>query len=376
MRRASAWRRLGWAGAAVAVAVAMGPALPDLPRTDPPQVGFSFSPVAAGYAGLDPNAALSELLRRLRPDVVRLPVYWSDVAPAPHHFAFGEVDGMLTLVAAHNAQPGQRPTHVVLVVGARNLGFPEVYLPEWIPPEKALSVAALVRGPDYAEYLTASVRRYAHNPLLQAWQVENEPLDDVASGQPVNVAMPVAQVRAEVDSVHLLDPHHPVAVTTYNSAHVDLDAVGSSRFGEVFAHLPGPQPVGHPLSALEVSDVLGLDVYVITGNTSALADVPAARRIGWKHDILDYWSQRALAQGKQLWVTELQAAPWPGTDGFTPDDLLLSASQYADSSANLVLLWGVESWVRDPRWWNAGVAAVRILRGHDPQDAQRAIWSF
>src|SRR5947209_10884027 len=80
--------------------LAVDPAPPPL---NPPLVGFSFSP-ASLTNGSDPDLALAELLRTLQPDLVRLPVYWSTVAPTATTLDYTEVDGLIKTVQAHNAQ--------------------------------------------------------------------------------------------------------------------------------------------------------------------------------------------------------------------------------------------------------------------------------
>ena len=90
------------------------------------------------------------------------------------------------------------------------------------------------------------------------------------------------------------------------------------------------------------------------------ADVPT--RIIWKRNSLPFWVQRATAMGRQVWIAEMQASPWDGTDGFTPADLLFSAHQYSGWGINTVLMWGVESWLTQPGWMPAGIQAAAIMR--------------
>src|SRR6202171_4563240 len=104
---------------------------PAPPPLNPPLVGFSFSP-AAVPSGVDPEQSLAALLSTLQPDLVRLPIYWSTVAPTPTSLDYTEVDRLIATIQAHNGQKGSRRTQVVLVVGARNLVYPEMHLPDWL----------------------------------------------------------------------------------------------------------------------------------------------------------------------------------------------------------------------------------------------------
>jgi hypothetical protein len=265
------------------------------------------------------------------------------------------------VVARYDSSRHHRKARVLLVVGARNLGYPEVYLPAWVAASPPEYLAPLLRGQEYREYLEASFAHFAANPLLYGWQAENEPLDDVDSAGG-RVDLSPQEVASEISLLRSFDAVHPVVVTTYNSSHVNLDRVGASPLGSLFQLVPAvPKPVGHPQPTLGLADVLGLDLYVVTPSTP-LGDASVGERIAWKAQALDYWAQRAAAQGKELWVTEMQASPWIDTTGFEPEDLLASARAYRRGGASMVLLWGVEGWLSDPAWMAAGRGAVRALR--------------
>src|ERR1700736_6560765 len=75
---------------------------PAPPLLNPPLVGFSFSE-AALPAGTDPEQALAQLLTTLQPDLVRLPVYWSTVAPTPTKLDYAEVDRLISAIRGHHA---------------------------------------------------------------------------------------------------------------------------------------------------------------------------------------------------------------------------------------------------------------------------------
>jgi hypothetical protein len=217
----------------------------------------------------------------------------------------------------------------------------------------------LAEDSEYSQYLDLSVTRYRHDPLLSTWQLENEPLDDVPSlaNMPVNV--PGDTLQDEKEALSALDPRHPVVITTYNSSTLDLDMRALTPHSAT-DWPDGPQPAGHPLEALQLGDVVGLDVYVVTSNTS-LDDATAKVRTDWKKAALGYWGTMARSVHKPLWIAEMQAAPWPGQNNFTTDDLLYSARLYRGSAASVVLLWGVESWLMSPRWMAAGTQARNIV---------------
>jgi hypothetical protein len=328
-----------------------------------PQVGFTFRPYAALALGLDPDAALATLLTEIQPDVVRLPVYWSDVATAPDVLDFTIPDRFVRIVAAHDAHRGVRRTTIVLVVGMRNVGAPELYAPTWalkaVGGKYAPALGAL---PGFEAYVDATVKRYAGNPLLQRWQVENEPLDDSVPASEGNTALTIAQMRAEIARVRTSDGSHPIMTTTFTSTALDLDREEIAEAEDGIPPPAGPQPGGHPEETMTLGDTLGLDFYIVYAGVN-LNDVDTATRIIWKRNGLSFWVQRAAQHNRDVWIAEMQAAPWQRVDGFGIGDLLLSAREYREQGESTALLWGVEQWLTSPTWMAAGKDAVGILRG-------------
>jgi hypothetical protein len=329
-------------------------------RTTHPLVGFTFVPERAVGGGYQPGPALAQLLHQLHPDLVRIPIYWGEVAPSPDRLDFTAVDQLLATVAASNSRRHAHHTQVILVAGVRNLAYPEVHLPTWLDTGMTLNLGDITSSQAYLHYLSGSFQQYAASPLLYAWQVENEPLDNTNDDLGV-VALETATVADEVALLKSIDPVHRAIVTTYNSASVSLDLEAVSRFSWLFDLLPGPKPVGHPKPALLLGDILGLDVYVATPSTP-LEDASVTERIAWKAATLAYWADQGFQSGKEVWITEMQGSTWNGDPGFAPEDLLESAQQYSGTGISAVLLWGVEDWLSSPEWMTAGQAAFQTLR--------------
>ena len=327
-------------------------------------VGFSYSGRVAASNGVDPLLGLGQLVSGVHPDIVRLPVYWDAVEPREGDFDFKELDAQLDLIAAHNRAGRHHPaTRVVLVVGVRNLGSPEVFIPDWYAEQHLPQSLGDVAASDaHRGYLAEVVARYAHHRLLYAWQIQNEPLDDVTAGYAGHVGLGTQLLDDEIGVLRGIDQVHQVVVTTYNSAGLNLDAVGASILRPLVWHLPLPRPSGHPGDALAHADVLGLDVYVVTPATPLLEN-NASQRIAWKQETLVFWSIKAAGQGKELWITEMQAEPWNDLPGFGTDELIESARAYRGQGPRVTLLWGVETWLIAPDWMQAGVTATKILRG-------------
>jgi hypothetical protein len=361
LRKASSALAFGCLAALITnITPAAAPAV-SAPPPGPPLVGFSFSPFQVPrLLNETPTAALQALVDRLQPDLVRLPIYWSQAQPFPDGFDFSSTEALLAIIRKHN-QHLRRPTRVVLTVGARNLGYPEVYLPGWLPNAQAKDLRQIVATPAYATYLRTVVEHFAHLPELYAWQIENEPLDSVTTDYDHAPALTTTNLNNEIDLLRAGDRSHPIVVTTFNSSHIALDKQGRSPLAWLYRLFPGPKAAGHPSDTLQVGDVLGLDIYVVTPSTP-LAEDPAEERIAWKSDTITYWSTQARLANKQLWITEMQGIPWLGAPGFTSQDLVDSASAYKERGASVVLLWGVETWLFNAEWMDAGLRAIDTLR--------------
>ncbi len=360
-------RRVGVMASALSAALAvaggsialLGGPLPDRVPDSRPLVGFSFLPLTQSH----PDESLRSLLDNLNPDLVRLPVYWDQVNPTPTSLDFSHIDRFIHIIDEHNQRGSAHQTRIVLAVGARNIQYPEVHVPAWFASGEVNGLERLAGSPVYHRYLRTAFQRYAHQPLLYAWQIENEPLDNVATVRSRSDALPVTMLAREVQELRTIDPTHPIVVTTYNSAFVALDRIEASPLAGLYKHLPVPvpKPVGHPSQALVMGDALGLDIYVVAPWESQ-QEAAVARRIAWKQQTLAYWSARAHHTGKQVWVTEMQGTSWQGTTAFTPSQLVASARAYRRTGAMVFLFWGVEDWLASPQWTRAGVAAFGILR--------------
>ena len=203
-----------------------------------------------------------------------------------------------------------------------------------------------------------SIRRYRSSPLLYAWQVENEPLDYVANALTGADQIAPSQLAWEVDEVHLLDPQHQVMITTYDGMNVTIDML-QLRAPQLLAWF-GPD--GHPAAALQTGDALGLDLYVDGPNVALRRLTSIDLREEWKQQAIAFWADRARNQGKDLWLAEMQAQPWGDSSTFSPDDLVESAIDYRQEPLQVVLMWGVDTWLNDPEWLAAGSQAMEILR--------------
>jgi hypothetical protein len=329
------------------------------PVPPPPLAGFSFSPLISQWAHRDPLADLGLLLDATDPDLVRLPVYWEEVEPTPDQMDFSQVDAMLAVVARHD-EMAANPTRVVLTVGARNFLFPELHEPEWAGPRSQPSLNDMQAASAYRAYFDSSITRYRDSPLIYAWQVENEPLDYVGNDFTGDDQIKVAQLSWEIGEVHRLDPNHKAVTTTFDGWNVAIDVL--QLYAKPALQLLGGYPSGHPEDALEAGDALGLDMYLDAPSTP-LRFTSTDLRAAWKEQSLAFWIGRARSMGKDVWLAEMQAQPWADAPGrFNEDDLVSSAAGYRREHLQVVLMWGVETWLQDPAWLTAATRAMAILR--------------
>jgi hypothetical protein len=317
------------------------------PQAAPPAplAGFSFSPYLSTWANRDPAQDLTLLVDATNPDLVRLPVYWEMVQPSPDELDFSSVDSLLAVIAKHNiAAPN--PTRVVLTIGARNFLYPELHEPAWGGPRQQPNLNEVQSGAPYRAYFDGSIARYRGSPLLYAWQVENEPLDYVGNSFTGDDQIKVAQLAWEIGEVHRLDPAHEAVTTTFDGWNAAVDMM--QLYTPSLLYLLGGWPQGHPEDALESSDALGLDMY-LDGPSTPLRFTSPDLRAEWKEQALSFWAARARSKGKGLWLAEMQAQPWSVSPGqFSPSDLIASAVDYRQERLQVVLMWGVDTWLKDP----------------------------
>jgi len=343
----------------VGVALLLGSEAWPRPLPPAPLAGFSFSPLLSESAHHDPRADLGLLLADTNPDLVRLPIYWESVEPTPDQLDFSEIDGLLAVVARHN-ELAVNPTRVVLTVGARNFLYPELHEPGWARPRWQPFLNNMQAAPAYRAYFDTSITRYRDSPLLYAWQVENEPLDYVGNASTGDDQIKVAQLSWEMGEVRRLDPGHEAMTTTFDGWNVAVDML--QVYAKPVLQVLGGYPSGHPEEVLQAGDALGLDMY-IDGPSTPLRFTGTDLREAWKEQSLAFWISRANSMGKDVWISEMQAQPWADLSGkFTEDDLLTSAAGYRQEHLQVVLMWGVETWLADPAWMAAATRAMAILR--------------
>lgn len=298
---------------------------------------------------------LGQILEATGAKHIRLSVEWSQVEPRPGEYDFRLVDALLAEAERHDAR-------VLLTVGIKAQRHPEYYVPQWLRDSVDLSGARVVTDrPEIREPALAMVRavvaHVAPSQVIEAWGAENEPYVESHRKQYWNnwtigrdFVQEVATIIRERDPLDR-------PITMNHGQHWATDATWRL--------------------ALEDSDALGTSIYPFRNYTIAGWDIVV--------NILDlgplgvnYANQarQAAAQGKELWVTELQAEPWSDFDmrlisptnpspNLSPEKLAKNVEYGRRSGATRLYLWGAEWWLLqardhgDMRWFEAGARAVR-----------------
>jgi hypothetical protein len=328
----------------------------------PVQVGISFSPQRAEYLGLDYHDAFRRL-EALHFRIIRLSAYWDEI----DRDGYGQLDWLM-----NEARRSHQP--VLLTVGMKALGWPEFFIPPTVIPVNIgdgqdIATDAGLRDATLS-FIADTVLRYRDNPVLYAWQIENEPFNRAG---PQRLWIDAAFLKAETTRVRQLDNHHrPMIVNAFSHFNLIFDQV-SARQGLDVQHLLGfdaDSAERDSLSVLRRGDILGLDVYTAIGyqflgqNHLTRADADWPDRLARVRDI-------ARSQGKQAWITEAQAEPWEAPDGsfakpksISPQAIRTTFANLKDEGYGTVLFWGAEYWLwqqdhGDARWLNTVKAILR-----------------
>jgi Beta-galactosidase len=315
------------------------------------RIGVTFSQHEATYRDLAWQQAFQSVLEA-SPAVVRIAAYWNEIEATHGVYDFATLDWLL-------AQASLRQQKVILSVGMKAPRWPEYYLPAWLKADLHVAEGAEVsRDPRVRSATLEFVRRVTQHvqaqAAVQAWQVENEPLD--AAG-PNRWSIDADFLSEEVALVRSVDQHgRPVVINTFVETQPLAQVWGSHD-----------ALVRRARTVLSTADVLGLDVY--PGRTMRIFGHELSVR--WPAWIwsgaLSQLRTLAIEQGKDAWIVEGQAEPWtikgkappaawPGAV-VEPSSVVGTLSRFQSLGYTTVLLWGAEHWEdarerNDDAWWD------------------------
>lgn len=292
-------------------------------------LGASFIPDYAKSLGVDPKETLDAMLNDLQIKQLRLVSYWDKLEPREGEYDFSELDWQFEKANAAGAK-------VSLAIGLRQPRWPECHMPYWAEKEPMEVWSVQLKA-----FMRKVIERYKDNPALASYQLENEFFLSVFGECP---DFSRSRLIDEYNFVKELDTSHPVIVSRSNNA------IGL--------------PVGQPQP-----DVFAVSVY------KRVWDITLTKRYveypfpSWFYGFLG--GAGKILTGKDLYIHELQAEPWPpnGLEIYnTPleeqskslnADRLRHRFQYGKATGlRSIDLWGAEYWyyrkqvLQDPSVWD------------------------
>ena len=290
--------------------------------------GVTFSKKYAEELKLNWQEAYLAILQDLKVDHVRLVAYWDEIEKEPDQYIFNDLDWQVR-------QASDRGVKIIMVLGRRTPRWPECHDPNWL---KGLDQSEVISR--QMNFINKTVERYQNNSMLEAWQVENEPLLTLF-GQCPAPSLPL--LKQEVALVKSLDVKHPIIVT-------DSGELSTWQ------------------TAASVPDILGTTLYRIVWNKyMGFLDyffVPSAY-YHVKADLTKFFHKNL----KDIIVVEMQMEPWTYNRSMIE---LTQAEQeksfnlerfrnnviYAQKTGfSKIYFWGVEYWYwlkqnNRPEIWN------------------------
>ena len=160
--------------------------------------GITFSHSQAEDLGLDWEQAYISLLDELGARNVRVPIYWDELEKEQGQFDFSKWDWQLEELE-------KREGKAILVVGFKQPRWPECRFPDWYDHETSQPA----KDKQLFQMLRTVVSHYRDNPIVGAWQVENEPLFAFGVCPKADMGL----LDAEIKLVRGLDSSRPIIVT-------------------------------------------------------------------------------------------------------------------------------------------------------------------
>jgi len=160
--------------------------------------GVTFNDEFARYLQLDPRQVYGKILYDWGFKYVRLSAQWNNIEPEMGQYNFTELDWQMDEAAKVGAK-------VTLALGQKTPRWPECHSPTWTRQFGDQEYYQKLR-----DFMAVVVKRYAHHPALEIWQVENEPfLDFGVNCRPFTTD----ELASEMATVKRLDSDHKIIIT-------------------------------------------------------------------------------------------------------------------------------------------------------------------
>lgn len=300
-----------------------------------PEFSFSFSHRHATALGLDWQETYLVLLDELKPKSVRLPVFWFEVERERGEFDFAVVDWQIE-------EAEKRNISVVLEIGYRSFHRPECYPPDWAKDlnQKEFKEAVF-------SFLEEGIEHFSEYENIEAWQVENEPLDVLRFWCR---KLSPSFVAEEIEVVKANDPQKRPVLLTFG--------------GEIFlrSYWRGLAPR---------IDIIGVSFYPRAWHYLAHHYVSAYDQGIFSLRNIGIERGEAIRLGKRFWIVEFEAEPYgpkPITE-LSQEEIEETATparlqEYYEiikkiGGVERIFFWGVEWWYKEllegrPGMWEKG----------------------
>ncbi len=298
--------------------------------------GVTFSKRYSEYLGLDWKETYVAILDEIKPSVIRLPVYWTDIEKKEGVITFEDYDFIMN-------EADRRGIGITIAVGKRLPRWPECHVPKWA---KGMSKVEIQKRAN--KMIIETVDRYKNLNNLKSWQVENEPFLPFFGECP---SVDAKGLDEEIKIVKFLDPNTPVIVTDSGELSIWLRAV-------------------------KRADIFGTTMYRIVWSKKFS---PYLGYIKYPLPPKFFWLKANISQlvygDKPLIVAELQAEPWGATSAKMTkkeQEKTMSIKHFNDNikyarkvGFGEVYLWGAEWWYmmktekNQPEFWNAAKEVMK-----------------
>lgn len=297
--------------------------------------GITFSNKYSEEIGLNWRDTYITILDDLKPEQLRLVVYWDEVERAADVYDYTNIKWQL-----EEAQ--KRNIDVMLVVGRKVPRWPECFEPHWWRELKDEDL----KNQALYEFVKETVKELRQYPIIKYWQVENEPFFPFGHCEP---SIKREIVKQEIKIVRELD-----------SRPIVIQDSGEGGFW-------------YPTYTL--GDYLAISMYRKIWYD--FWGVFLGRSVYFKYP-LAHWTYKIKADLVQvpyekIIVTELQAEPWgPGINSkltteeknktMSPNDFLDTISYAQKSGFKDLYFWGAEWWLWEktvnntPFYWDTAKA--------------------
>lgn len=288
-----------------------------------PEFGFSFSHRHATILGLDWQETYLKLLDELKPKSVRIPVFWMEVEGERGKFDFGLVDWQIK-------EAEKREIPVVLVIGYRSFHRPECYPPDWARDlsQKEFKEAVF-------SFLEEGVKHFSQYGNIEAWQVENEPLDVLRFWCR---KLSPSFVAKEIEVVKANDSQNRPILLTFG--------------GEIFLR-------SYWRGLVPRIDIIGVSFYPRVWHYLARRYVSAYDQGFFSLRNIAIERGEAIRLGKRFWIVEFEAEPYgpkPITE-LSQEEIEETATpahlqEYYEviekiGGVERIYFWGVEWWYKE-----------------------------